>query len=201
MDPRYIQLAQQLVRYSTALKRGEKILLDLVDTPEDMAVALVREVRLRKGIPFLRLGSNRLSREMLMGATDDQYQATSKHLLSEMKDMDAYIAIRGSHNITETSDVPAKKMGTAMKYLRKVLDHRVKKTKWCVLRWPHPAMAQQAGMSTAALENFDFDALQDDGSCEFILQSPCPTDLNQDGATTTADLLEFLISFGDDCTE
>lgn len=158
MDPRYIQLAQQLIRYSTALKKGEKILLDLVDTPEDMAVALVREVRLRKGVPFLRLGSNRLSREMLMGATDDQYQATSKHLLSEMKDMDAYIAIRGSHNITETSDVPAKKMGTAMKYLRKVLDHRVKKTKWCVLRWPHPAMAQQAGMSTEAFENFYFDA-------------------------------------------
>ncbi|MDG2401292.1 MAG: aminopeptidase [Akkermansiaceae bacterium] len=158
MDPRYIQLAQQLVRYSTALKKGEKILLDLVDTPEDMAVALIREVRLRKGVPFLRLGSNRLSREMLMSATDDQYQATSRHLLNEMKDMDAYIAIRGSHNITETSDVPAKKMGTAMKYLRKVLDHRVKKTKWCVLRWPHPAMAQQAGMSTEAFEDFYFDA-------------------------------------------
>ena len=43
-------------------------------------------------------------------------------------------------------------------------------------------------------ENYDFAALQDDGPCEFILQSPCPTDLNQDGATTTADL-EFLISF------
>ena len=50
-------------------------------------------------------------------------------------------------------------------------------------------------------ENYDSVALQDDGSCEFILQSPCPTDLNQDGATTTADLLEFLISFGDPCTE
>ena len=50
-------------------------------------------------------------------------------------------------------------------------------------------------------ENYDSAALQDDGSCEFILQSPCPTDLNQDGATTTADLLEFLISFGDPCTE
>ena len=50
-------------------------------------------------------------------------------------------------------------------------------------------------------ENYDANALQDDGSCQFILQSPCPTDLNQDGATTTADLLEFLISFGDDYLE
>ncbi|MGC6427323.1 MAG: aminopeptidase [Akkermansiaceae bacterium] len=156
MDPRYPQLAKQLVRYSTSLKKGEKILLDLVDTPEDMALALIREVRARKGEPFLRLGSNRLNRELLMAASDEQYKATAKHLLTEMRDMDAYIAIRGSHNITETSDVPAKRMATAMKHVRKVLDHRVKKTKWCVLRWPHPAMAQQAGMSTEAFEDFYF---------------------------------------------
>ena len=157
MDPRFTQLAKQLVRYSTALKKGEKILLDLVDTPEEMALALVREVRAKKGVPFIRTSSNRLNRELLMGACDEQYKATAKHLLSEMKDMDAYIAIRGSHNITETSDVPAGKMELAMKYIRKVLDHRVKKTKWCVLRWPHPAMAQQAGMSTEAFEDFYFD--------------------------------------------
>ena len=47
-------------------------------------------------------------------------------------------------------------------------------------------------------QNYDVSAIQDNGSCEFELQSPCPTDLNQDGATTT-DLLEFLISF--ECTE
>lgn len=157
MDPRFTQLAQQLVRYSTSLKKGEKILLDLVDTPEDMALALIREVRVRKGEPFIRISSNRVNRELLMGASDDQYKATAKHLLAEMKDMDAYIAIRGSHNITETSDVPAARMETAMKHIRKVLDHRVKKTKWCVLRWPHPAMAQQAGMSTEAFEDFYFD--------------------------------------------
>lgn len=158
MDPRYHALAEQLVNYSTSLKKGEKILLDLVDTPEDMAVALIRAVRARKGEPFLRLGANRLSRELLMGATDDQYQTTAKHLMAEMRDMDAYIAIRGSHNITETSDVPAKRMELATKHLRKVLDHRVKKTKWCVLRWPHPAMAQQAGMSTEEFEDFYFEA-------------------------------------------
>ncbi len=157
MDPRYLQLAKQLIRYSTALKKGEKILLDLVDTPEEMAIALIREVRASKAEPFLRLGSNRLSRELLMGATDDQYGATAKHLLNEMKDMDAYLTIRGSHNINETGDVPARQMGLATKHLRKVMDHRIKKTKWCVLRWPTPAMAQQAGMSTEAFEDFYFE--------------------------------------------
>lgn len=156
MDPRFTELAQQLIRYSTNLKRGERILLDLVDTPEEMALALIREVRARKADPFIRQGSNRVSREMLMGATEAQYEVTAKHLLEEMKDMDAYISIRGSHNINENSDVPAKKMGLAMKHLRPVIDHRVKGTRWCVLRWPHAAMAQQAGMSTEAFEEFYF---------------------------------------------
>ena len=43
-----------------------------------------------------------------------------------------------------------------MKRLRPVINHRVNKTRWCVLRWPTPAMAQQAGMSTEAFEDFFF---------------------------------------------
>jgi len=104
----------------------------------------------------LRLQSGRLNREMLRGADDTQYGIITKHLLAEMRDMDAYIAIRGSENIMEPSDVPAEKMKLAMKHMRPVLDHRVKRTRWCVLRWPSPSMAQQAGMSTEAFEDFYF---------------------------------------------
>ena len=44
-DPRIPQLARQLVRYSTATKRGESVLLDLFDVPEEVGIALIREVR------------------------------------------------------------------------------------------------------------------------------------------------------------
>ena len=40
--------------------------------------------------------------------------------------------------------------------LRPVSDYRVNQTKWVVLRWPPPALAQLAGMSTAAFEDFYF---------------------------------------------
>ncbi len=155
-DPRLTELARQLTSYSTRIKKGESVLLDLHDVPEAFAVELIREVRRRGGLPQVRLHSASVARELLMGATDEQYQITAKHLLAEMKDVDAYIAVRGAHNIAEQSDVPAKRMELAMTHMRKVIDHRVKKTKWCVLRWPHPAMAQQAGMSTEAFEDFYF---------------------------------------------
>jgi len=47
--------------------------------------------------------------------------------------------------------------------------------------------------------NFDETATNDDGSCEFEIANPCPTDLNGDGQTTTSDLLIFLGAFGTDC--
>jgi len=155
-DPRIDALASQLVGYSTALKKGEKVLIDLYDVPDSIGLALIRETRKRKAFPFIRIHQARITREMLSGAEDEQYQLIAKHLMTEMKDMDAYIAVRGSHNICETSDVSADSMQLAMKKLRGVMDHRVKKTKWCVLRWPTPAMAQQANMSTEAFEDFFF---------------------------------------------
>jgi aminopeptidase len=155
-DARIDALARQLIRYSTSLKKGEKVLLDLHDVPDSIGLALIREARAKGALPFLRVQQGRLTREMLKGAQDAQYTLLAKHLLAEMMDMDAYIAIRGGHNIAETSDVPADQMKLAMKHLRPVLDYRVKKTKWCVLRWPSPSMAQQAGMSTEAFEDFYF---------------------------------------------
>ena len=155
-DARIDALARQLVHYSTALKKGEKVLLDLYDVPESIGLALIRATRAKGALPFLRLHQGRLTREMLKGASDDQYAIISKHLLAEMQDMDAYITIRGGHNVAETSDVAADTMKLAMKYLRPISDYRVKKTKWCVLRWPSASMAQQAGMSTEAFEDFFF---------------------------------------------
>lgn len=156
-DSRINDLARQLVRFSTKLKRGEKVLIDMAEVPDEIGIALMREVRAKGALPFLRVNHAKLNREMMMGASEAQYQAIARHQMEEMRDMDAYIALRGSHNITEMSDVPAKNMAVAMKYLGPVLDCRVQQTKWCVLRWPTPAMAQQAGMSTEAFENFFFE--------------------------------------------
>jgi len=156
-DPRIDALAEQLISYSVDLQKGEKILIELFDVPEAIGISLIRKVREVGGTPFIRLHSARISRELMIDATDDQYATSSALLLDEMQKMDAYIAIRGSHNTAESSDVSADMNKLVMQHMRPVLDHRVKKTKWCVLRWPHPAMAQQASMSTEKFEDFYFD--------------------------------------------
>lgn len=155
-DPRFDELAGQLVNYSTATKKGDRVLLDLFDVPAEMGIALIRAVRAVGAEPFVNLHNARISRELGMGATETQYTVIADHAMHQMQDMDCYIAIRGSHNVNELSDVPVERMRMLSNKMRPVLDQRVNKTRWCVLRWPHSAMAQSAGMSTEAFEDFYF---------------------------------------------
>jgi aminopeptidase len=156
-DPRFDKLARLLVNYSTKLKPMEKVLIDAFDIPAEMTIALVRAAREAKAVPFVQIHQARVSRELMLGAAAAQYDFIAQHELARMKKMDAYIAVRGSENISETSDIPSEQMKLVSKKMKPVLDHRVKKTRWCVLRWPTPSMAQQAGMSTEQFENFFFD--------------------------------------------
>ncbi len=155
-DPRFDKLAQLLVEYSTQLKRGENVLIEAFDVPDEMTIALVRAARKAGAIPFTQIQRGRVTRELAMNASERQLSLSANHELARMKKMDAYIGLRGSNNITELSDVPAEQMKLVAKRMRPVQDHRVKKTKWVVLRWPTPSMAQQAGMSTEAFEDFYF---------------------------------------------
>src|SRR5947207_10898432 len=155
-DPRYDKLANVLVEYSTRLKRNETVLIETFDVPDEMTIALVRAARNAGAIPFAQIYRARLSRELVLDATERQLNLSAIHELARMKKMDAYIAVRGSQNITELSDVPPDQMKLVAKKMRPVIDWRVKKTKWVVLRWPSPSMAQLASMSTEAFEDFYF---------------------------------------------
>jgi len=156
-DPRFDQLAKLLVGFSTKLKPNDKVLIDAYDIPPEMTVALIRAVRAAKALPFVQTHQARVGREMARDASSAQFSLIAGHELARMKKMDAYIALRGSDNICESSDVPGERMKLVAKKMKPVLDRRVQKTRWCVLRWPTSSMAQQAGMSTEAFENFYFD--------------------------------------------
>jgi aminopeptidase len=155
-DPRVDQLARQLVRYSTQVKKGDLVWIDCFDVPSYVPVALIRAVVEAKGKPVVKLHDTTVSRELMIHADEEQYDILAENNLELMKQMDCYIAVRGSHNITESSDVPADKMKMVTAKLRPLQNERVNNTRWCVLRWPTPSMAQQAGMSTQAFEDFYF---------------------------------------------
>ena len=156
-DPRYRTLADLLVGYSTQVKKGEKVLLDMIDVPDAFTVALARSVRDAGAIPLIETRHTRVTRELLCGMTKEQATIMRDIEMARMKKVQSYIAIRGAANTSENSDVPGDSMSLYSKVMRPVLNYRVNKTRWCVLRWPTPSMAQAANMSTEAFEDFYFD--------------------------------------------
>src|SRR5437667_10978339 len=156
-DERFDKLAKLLVENSIRLKRNETVLIEAFDIPDEMTIALIRAAQKLRGIPFVQTQHARINRALALEASDRQLNLLARHELARMKKMDAYIAVRGSNNITELSDVPAAKMKLLAKKMRPVQDQRVKNTKWVVLRWPTPSMAQLAGLSTEAFEDFYFE--------------------------------------------
>ena len=156
-DPRFKKLARLLVQYSTQLKKGDHVLLDMIDVPDEFSVELIRAVRAAAAIPVVEVRHTRLTRELLRGTNETHSRLARDLEMFRMKKMQAYIAVRGSENANENADVPSERMSLYSRIIRPVLNQRVNKTRWCVLRWPSPSMAQAAGMSTESFENLYFD--------------------------------------------
>src|SRR6266700_2511792 len=146
-DPRFKKLAKLLVEYSTQLKKGDRVLLDMIDVPDEFSIELMRAARSAGATPIIEVRHTRINRELLRGTDDKQWGLVKDLELCRMKKMQAYSAIRGSDNASENADVPGDRMALYSRIIRPVLNQRVNKTRWCVLRWPTPAMAQSASMS------------------------------------------------------
>lgn len=158
MDPRHQALAATLVGHSTKLQPGEKVLVEAIDVDEGLVVALVREIDRVGAIPLVSTKQNRVLRELYRTATRESMEAAAAHEAVRMRGVDAYIGIRASHNICEYSDVPPGKLELQRKHWYQPVhaEIRVPRTRWVVLHFPTPAMAQQAEMSTPAFEEFYF---------------------------------------------
>ncbi len=158
VDPRIVTLAKNLVRYSCEVKPGEKVLIENIGLELPLIKELVKEVYQAGGLPFTSIKNNSVERALLLGATADQMKIRAEYEAAEMRQMDAYIGIRSGDNASELSDVPAEKMELYFKhYWNKVHGEiRVNQTKWVVLRYPSPSMAQLANSSTDAFEDYYF---------------------------------------------
>ena len=157
-DLRIEKLAHNLINYSCELKKGEKVLIEAKGIDYMLVNALVREAYAVGAYPFVEIYDNRVSRELLLGQTEEQAKLKAKYASLRMADMDAYIGVRGGENCNEFSDVPEENQRIESEFYSHPVHHeiRVKKTKWVVLRYPNQGMAQQAGMSTDAFEDFYF---------------------------------------------
>jgi len=157
-DPRIEKLADVLIQHSTRLQKGENVLIEAIDIPDTLVIALVRKAAAIGANPLVTLKQNTILRELYTHLDESGIQLVGELEAARMQKMQAYIGIRGSQNINELSDVPEAGMKRYQKFWWQPvhLDIRVPKTKWVVLRYPNASMAQLSQQSTEAFEDFYF---------------------------------------------
>ena len=154
-DPRLETLARQLIRYSCALKPGERVLIENFGVEPEAVTALIREAYAAGAEPIVILRDMRVQRALMLGATAEKWDEEARVDADRMRAVDAYIGLRAGVNAYEQADVPPEKQRLYMQHYSQPVHSliRVPDTRWVVLRYPTPAMAQQAGMSTEAFED------------------------------------------------
>ena len=105
MDDRIKKLSNLLVNYSTSVQPGEKVLINY-EGRETLPLIrqLIKDIYKVGGLPYVESSESSVTREILLGASTEQIEMYSKHQLEFMKEMDAYIGVRGSANTSELSD-------------------------------------------------------------------------------------------------
>jgi aminopeptidase len=157
-DPRMKKLAELLVRYSCAVQRGEKLLIEAIDIPHEFTTELVAAARAAGAVPVVWLKSNVVNRALMLAGSEEAWKLIADAERQVMSRVDCYLGVRGNPNISEWSDVSAELQGLYERQVWKRVHQqvRIRRTRWCVLRWPNASMAQMAQMSTAAFEDFYF---------------------------------------------
>jgi aminopeptidase len=156
-DPRNAQLARTVIRHSTRLAAGEAILIDAIEPDIGLIRALVDEAYAVGGLPLVRLKDATIERRHLIAGSEAQMRLSAELDLSLMQRVQAWVGLRGGANLSELAHVPPAHTAMNAKHARETLDYRVDHTRWVVMRSPTPAMAQLAGMSTDAFEDFYYE--------------------------------------------
>ncbi len=155
-DLRDRELAKVLVKHSTRVKKGETVYINAIGVETLGLVEAVYEEVIKAGAaPYLNFVEPEIMRKLLHGANETILKNLYKLEFPQIKETDCYIGIRGSQNIFENSDIPQKQMDLYGKFLgNPVRDKRVNETRWVVLRYPTPSMAQLASQPREVFADF-----------------------------------------------
>ncbi|ADQ68487.1 leucyl aminopeptidase (aminopeptidase t) [Halogeometricum borinquense DSM 11551] len=167
MDPRIREHAQIIADHSADISDGDNVVINAPAAAEELVVALHEECAERGANPVYMNNSSRASRAFLRNH-DGEFE-TPDHLLAMYEEMDAYIAVRGDVNASETADVDPETNAAHRRAMQPVLEERLSK-KWCLTQFPTAGNAQLAGMSTEGYENFVWDAVNLDWDEQYEFQ-------------------------------
>jgi len=158
-DPRWNQLADILINYSTGTRRNEKVLITMMEIETlPLARAVFAEAVKAGGLPHVEFQSVYLERDLMLYGSKEQLDWVPEMNAYGMEWADVYVGLRGARNPHEFAGISSDRIAAHKKGMGKVSGMRNDLTRWALIRVPNESFAQQSGMSLDEMMEFFFEA-------------------------------------------
>lgn len=158
MDKRWGALADILVNYSVEVKKGDRVLITMMEPEtEPLARSCWQAVIKAGGFPFVEYQSAYLEKDLMLYGSMEQIQWVNEMSMMGMKWADCYIGLRGARNPHEFSAVSGERLSGHKKSMGRISAER-NHTRWVLTRVPNEAFAQQSHMPLEEMMDFYFDS-------------------------------------------
>jgi aminopeptidase len=168
MDPRVERLAEVMVDYSLALRKGDLFKIEAPHAAMPLVTAVYRRALARGAFPYVEFYAEEFTELLLRHGSDEQLDFVSPLRRAEFERIDARLYVMGSQNTKYLSHVDPSRQGrnqAARRELQEIFFRRTasKELRWCGTLFPTHAFAQDAGQSLTDYEDFVYGAGHCDG--------------------------------------
>ena len=159
MERRWKQLGDLLVNYSAGIRPDEKVMIAMGEVESFPLVQAVYEAAVRAGAyPQVQFLSEKLRHALLKFGSERQLAWVPEIEAYGMEWADVYIGLRGGYNLAEHWDIPSPRLSVNQAAMGRISALRWEKTRWCLVRVPNAAFAQQANVDEDTVTEMFFDA-------------------------------------------
>jgi aminopeptidase len=157
MDPRVREHAETLVDWSARIEPGDDVVVHVGEGAHELGVAVAAALGERGANLLARYRSEELRRAYLH-AHDGAFTTDPGYEQALYERADSVLSLRGTRNTRATADVPEERRQAYTSARQGVREARLS-TDWVSTVHPTRALAQQAGLSYPAYQEFVYDAV------------------------------------------
>ncbi|MFW5937326.1 MAG: aminopeptidase [Halanaeroarchaeum sp.] len=157
MDPRVREHARVLVDWSARIEEGDDVVVSVGEGAHDLGVAVAEALGERGANPVVIDGADEIQSAYL-AAHDGDFDDDPAHALALYENADGVLVLGGGRNTTELADVPSETRQAYRRSRTEIREARMD-TDWVSTQHPTRSLAQQAGMSYRAYQDFVYDAV------------------------------------------
>ena len=162
MDNKLKKLSETIVNHSVKIKKNDRVLIQYHIKAKPLVKELIKAIKEKEGIPFIRVTDPEVNALILENATTDRIKEQVIHSKFDVDNYDVFITITYTTNDYEMINVKKEYKQKEGQALANINDIRINKRRWVILNYPSSLDAYKAKMTTDEYYEYAMDVMNYD---------------------------------------